>query len=110
MIDIDTIKNEIVEQLKPLHPEKIILFGSYAWGEPGEDSDIDLYVVTNDEFIPNNYQEKREVVRKVSRRLRDIRQRFSMDLLVHTKSMSDKFFELNSSFSKEIKQSGLRLL
>jgi len=92
MIDIDTIKNEIVEQLKPLHPEKVILFGSYAWGEPVENSDIDLYVVTNDEFIPNNYQEKREVVRKVSRRLRGIRQRFSMDLLVHTKSMSDKFF------------------
>jgi predicted nucleotidyltransferase len=26
-------------------PEKIILFGSYAWGSPGPDSDMDLLVV-----------------------------------------------------------------
>jgi predicted nucleotidyltransferase len=26
-------------------PEKIILFGSYAYGTPGEDSDLDLLVV-----------------------------------------------------------------
>ena len=110
MIDIDTIKNEIIDRLTPLHPAKIILFGSYAWGEPGENSDIELYVVTHDEFIPKNYQEKREIVRKVSRSLMDIRKRISMDLLVHTKSMSDKFFETNSSFSKEIKKSGVRLL
>ena len=29
---------------KKFHPEKIILFGSYAWGEPGSDSDVDLLV------------------------------------------------------------------
>ncbi len=27
------------------HPEKIILFGSYAWGHPRWDSDVDLFVV-----------------------------------------------------------------
>jgi predicted nucleotidyltransferase len=27
------------------HPRKIILFGSYAWGTPTEDSDVDLLVV-----------------------------------------------------------------
>jgi len=32
MIDIDTIKNEIVEQLKPLHPEKVILFWQLCMG------------------------------------------------------------------------------
>jgi predicted nucleotidyltransferase len=26
-------------------PEKIILFGSWAWGKPGPDSDVDLFVV-----------------------------------------------------------------
>lgn len=26
-------------------PERIILFGSYAWGEPGPDSDVDLFIV-----------------------------------------------------------------
>jgi predicted nucleotidyltransferase len=28
------------------HPEKIILFGSFARGNPGPDSDVDLLVVT----------------------------------------------------------------
>ena len=32
----------IVEEI---HPEKIILFGSYAYGEPDEHSDVDLLVI-----------------------------------------------------------------
>ncbi|MCW5551019.1 MAG: nucleotidyltransferase domain-containing protein [Verrucomicrobiae bacterium] len=32
----------IVDQV---HPEKIILFGSYAYGEPNEHSDVDLLVI-----------------------------------------------------------------
>src|SRR6202011_4612235 len=27
------------------HPDKIILFGSYAWGIPHKDSDVDLLIV-----------------------------------------------------------------
>lgn len=45
MINIEKIQAEIIERLKPLHPEKIILFGSYAYGNPTEDSDIDLFLV-----------------------------------------------------------------
>ena len=48
MIDIDMIKNEIVERLKPLDPDKIILFGSYAYGTPNEESDIDLFLMTDE--------------------------------------------------------------
>jgi len=48
MIDIEKIKPEIIERLKPLKPDKIILFGSYAYGEPNEDSDIDLFLIKND--------------------------------------------------------------
>lgn len=32
---------------KQFHPDKIILFGSWAWGTPGPDSDVDLLVVKN---------------------------------------------------------------
>ena len=42
------IRNRISESLKPLHPEKVILFGTYAWGHPTEDSDIDLIAVLRD--------------------------------------------------------------
>ncbi|WNZ00204.1 nucleotidyltransferase domain-containing protein [Sulfurospirillum sp. 'SP'] len=45
MVDIEKLKHEIVERLKPLDPDKIILFGSYAYGTPTEDSDIDLCIV-----------------------------------------------------------------
>ena len=49
MIDIEVLKHEIVTRLKPLDPEKIILFGSYAYGTPTEDSDIDLFLVKDTE-------------------------------------------------------------
>ena len=48
MVDIEKIKDEIIERLKPLKPDKIILFGSYAYGNPTEDSDIDLFLIKND--------------------------------------------------------------
>ena len=48
MVDIEKIKPEIIECLKPLKPNKIILFGSYAYGTPTEDSDIDLFLLKDD--------------------------------------------------------------
>lgn len=38
---------QIVEKLKEESPEKIILFGSYAYGVPEQESDIDLLVIKN---------------------------------------------------------------
>ena len=48
MINIEELKPLIIERLKPLNPNKIILFGSYAYGTPNEDSDIDLCIVEKD--------------------------------------------------------------
>ncbi|MFQ6031658.1 MAG: nucleotidyltransferase domain-containing protein [Candidatus Zixiibacteriota bacterium] len=43
---IEKIIGEIVERIrKEYQPEKIILFGSYAYGEPHEESDIDLFII-----------------------------------------------------------------
>lgn len=37
---------EIVQKIvKEYQPEKIILFGSWAWGTPGPDSDADFFIV-----------------------------------------------------------------
>ena len=110
MIDIQTLQKEIVERLKPLEPEKIILFGSYANGKPTSDSDIDLYVVTNDDFIPESWNEKNEIYLTVSRKIRDLRRQVPIDLIVHTKKMHEKFVQLNSFFGREINQKGLQLL
>ena len=35
------------------HPRKVILFGSYAYGEPEEGSDVDLLVVMDSEKRPS---------------------------------------------------------
>ena len=45
---IEEVKNRLVKTYNPL---AIYLFGSYAWGSPTEDSDLDLLVVvdTSDE-------------------------------------------------------------
>lgn len=110
IVDREIIKMQIIENLKPLKPEKVILFGSYAYGTPNEDSDIDLYVVTNDDYIPANYKEKSEVYLKIARAMQDFLQEYPTDLITHTKLMHKKFKELNSSFAQEIMTKGITLI
>ncbi|GHV56833.1 hypothetical protein AGMMS49579_21870 [Spirochaetia bacterium] len=44
--ELDTIKNIIINTV-PV--EQIYLFGSYAYGTPNKDSDLDLYVILKDD-------------------------------------------------------------
>ena len=99
----------IVEKLKDIGISKIILFGSSAYGDIHPDSDIDLVVVTGDDYMPMSYKEKSDIRLRVSNALGDIFQRISLDLLVYTKPMYDKFIQLDSLFSKEISQKGIVL-
>lgn len=110
MVDIEVLKHEIVERLKPLDPEKIILFGSYAYGTPTEDSDIDLYVVTKDNFIPQSWKEKSNIHLKVTRLIDSIRDILPIDTIVHTKAMHHKFVEMDSMFSRKILSKGIPLI
>ncbi|MEA3353652.1 MAG: nucleotidyltransferase domain-containing protein [Campylobacterota bacterium] len=109
MVDIEILKQEIVERLKPLDLDKVILFGSYAYGTPTEDSDIDLYVVTKDQFIPQSFKERMNITSKISRAIDTIRDKAAIDLIVHTKSMADNFKDIDSSFSKELLTKGIVL-
>lgn len=106
---LDSQKREIVERLKPLRPKKIILFGSCAWGDPGNDSDIDLYVVTDDDFTPRNFSEKMEIKLKVSSRLLEFRKKHPLDLIVHTIPMHEKFLAFGSSLARQIMTNGVEL-
>ena len=98
MENINTIKQKIIEKLKPLNPDRIILFGSYAYGTPNENSDIDLYITTNDNYIPKTWKEKSNIYLKYSNQLRDLQKQIPIDIIVHTKGMYEKFKSLNSSF------------
>ena len=106
MTDIENLKKEIVDRLKPLNPNKIILFGSYAYGKPNEDSDIDLYIVTNDDFMPQSWREKSKVYLKVLKYLDNICKKYPVDIIAHTKKMHEKFLEIDSMFSRKVLNQG----
>ena len=90
--NIEEIKRRLVERF---NPQAIILFGSYAWGEPTEDSDLDVLVV-KDSNLPSR---KMEV--EAQKILLDIDQ--PLDLFVYT---PQAFREKENSFFKRIKNQG----
>src|SRR3990172_7401219 len=65
--EIERIVKRIAEGYRPL---KVILFGSYAWGKPTEDSDIDLLIVkeTSERFI-DRWVSVRELIADPERRI-----------------------------------------
>jgi predicted nucleotidyltransferase len=65
--EIERIVKRIAEGYQPA---KVILFGSHAWGQPTEDSDIDLLIVkeTSDRFI-DRWAKVRELIADPTRRI-----------------------------------------
>ena len=76
MIDIDKIKKDIVQKLQPIEAKKIILFGSYAYGTPNEDSDLDIII------IKKSYKNKWEELKEIRDYLKDIK--IAKDILLTT--------------------------
>lgn len=71
--------NEIVNRLvHGLQPEKIILFGSHAYGTPTEKSDIDLLIV-----VPNSEQPRHLRARNAYRCLRGLTAPTELIVLTH---------------------------
>lgn len=48
----DTIHEIVNKIVTEYEPEKVVLFGSYAWGTPQAESDIDLLVVKKTDKRP----------------------------------------------------------
>ena len=108
--NIENVLSELISRLKTLSLSQVILFGSYAWGRPSEESDIDIYIVTRDNFLPSSWKQKRDIVRNISDRIIDLRMQYPIDLLVHTEPMHRKFIEMESSFAGQIMEEGKRLI
>ena len=100
------LKKRVLEKLMTVDPAKVIIFGSHAYGTPNVDSDIDLLVVTNDEFMPTSFAAKMEVYLRVSEAIAEIEKEVPIDLIVHTKAMHAKFIALNSMFARKIISQG----
>lgn len=56
---IQPIEIAIVEKLKSLNPLKIILFGSYVYGIPHANSDLDICIVKKE--VKSKSKEKKEI-------------------------------------------------
>ncbi len=67
MINIEQVKRDIVEALRPVDAEKIILFGSYVYGTPNDDSDLDICII--EKFYESKSEEKRKI-RKLLKKIR----------------------------------------
>ena len=57
MKDFNAVLDHLVQSLKSSNPCKIILFGSYAKGNPNENSDIDLLVILDNDRVAQTYTE-----------------------------------------------------
>jgi len=70
----DTYIKQLCDKLQEINPYMVLLFGSYAYGSPHQDSDIDLLVVTNDNYIPKDFNEHTQIYLKVSSAIRPIKE------------------------------------
>ncbi|RJE46633.1 MULTISPECIES: nucleotidyltransferase domain-containing protein [unclassified Dehalobacter] len=68
--------------------EKIYLFGSFAYGEPHKDSDLDFYVVLPDD---SNLRPI-EAMRKIHRNLGNVKRKMPVDVLA---ARSSRFAEMS---------------
>ena len=62
-----------------VHPEQIILFGSQARGEAGQDSDVDILVIVREGFAKQERWQKLQAIRKAM-----VSTRCSKDILLYS--------------------------
>lgn len=95
----DQILAEIVRRIvEKFDPERIILFGSYAYGQPHEDSDVDLFVVME--------SEQRQVQRDVAVSRLISPRPFPVDVIVRTPQEVEQALRKKDFFVREILERG----
>lgn len=100
-IETKKVLQEIVEVLKEKYgPERIILFGSRAYGLPDEESDIDLLIVKDTKESPH----RRTVA--VRRLISPLRTGLSVDVFVITPDELYARLALGDQFLEEIHSDG----
>lgn len=101
---IDLIKI-IAKRLKEQYGAKeVILFGSYAKGNPREDSDIDLLIISDSK---ERFFERQATVRRL---LRDLKKRIPVSPIVLTPVEIEERKKHEDQFINEILETGIRTL
>jgi len=100
MVVADEIIDFVKEVAERFRTERIVLFGSYAYGTPNPDSDVDVLVIMSHRG-PWHHQ---------SARIRlAVSAPFPMDLLVRSSAEIVRRIKWNDFFLKEIVEKGLVL-
>ena len=81
-------------------PQKVILFGSYAYGDPRPDSDIDLLIIKE---TPERFIDRWVTVRHI---LSDPKRRFPLETLVLTPQEVSQRRAVGDQFVEEILKKG----
>lgn len=97
MIQADAIQQLVDRIAREFRPEQIILFGSYAYGTPREDSDVDLLVVVP--FEGNSLHKAVEIVRRVQ-------PPFALDLIARTPEQLRQRLAWNDFLLREVMEKG----
>ncbi|HEX9331513.1 MAG TPA: nucleotidyltransferase domain-containing protein [Anaerolineales bacterium] len=91
---IDQVVEQIVEKFKP---QKIILFGSYARGNPRPESDVDLLVVMDTPL---------KEIQQAIQISQEIEYRFGLDLIVHTPKYLAERLKIGDWFLRDVLKEG----
>jgi predicted nucleotidyltransferase len=100
MVEMKKIEDLTSQIVREFNPERIILFGSYAYGGASDDSDVDLLVVLPFEGKP---------VRKAIEIRNKINARLPLDLIVRTPQQLAERLAQNDWFMREIVERGCTL-
>lgn len=96
----EALLNEMTKRLvQTFHPDKVILFGSHAWGTPNEASDIDLYVI-----VPESSERPLQRARRARACVGDVR--VALDILVRTRAEANKYRHLYASLECQVFEKG----
>lgn len=96
----EVVRNFLPKLIAEYAPQKVVLFGSYAYGHPGEDSDVDLLIIkeTSERFI-----DRWVAVRRI---LSDSSRRISLETLVLTPNEVSQRLAIGDQFVAEIMDKG----
>lgn len=83
--------------VKKFNPQKIILFGSYAYGKPTEDSDVDVLVVIS--FNGRNPEKATEIWMAV-------KPKFPVDIMVRKPAELRKRLKMGDFFFQDVVNKG----
>jgi len=100
-MDKQVIQLAVKKLVEVYNPETIFIYGSHAWGKPGEGSDLDLLIVVD--------HSEEKPYKRILRELKSLRGlKIPKDLSVYTKTEFEDLSKDRASLCYKIKREGIR--